>query len=65
MAAKWLVGTSGFYYDHWRGKFYPEKLADLAADLKEIYIYFNNDIEGFAVSNATTLRGYLQGVRDS
>ena len=42
-----------------------EKLADVAADLKEIYIYCNNDIEGFAVSNATTLRGYLQGVRDS
>ncbi len=65
MAAKWLVGTSGFVYDHRRGRFYPEKLADLAADLEEIYIYFNNDMEAFAISNATTLRGYLQTGRDS
>ncbi len=26
MAAKTLVGTSGFVYDHWRSRFYPEKL---------------------------------------
>jgi uncharacterized protein YecE (DUF72 family) len=24
---KWNIGCSGFYYNHWRGKFYPEKLA--------------------------------------
>ncbi len=53
MAAKWLAGTSGFVYDHWRGRFYPGKLADSAAGLKEIYIYFNNDTEGFAANNAT------------
>ncbi len=100
MAAKWLVGTSGFFYDHWRSRFYPEKLAkakwlefyathfatvelnssfyrlpseaafanwrdSTPADLKEIYIYFNNDAEAFAISNATTIRGYLQAGRDS
>ena len=25
--AKYLIGTSGWHYDHWRGSFYPEKLA--------------------------------------
>jgi uncharacterized protein YecE (DUF72 family) len=64
MVAKILIGMSGFVYDHWRGLFYPEKLANLAANLKEIYIYFNNDAEAFAVRNAITLRGYLQTRRD-
>ncbi len=27
MSAKVHVGTSGFYYDHWRGLFYPEDLS--------------------------------------
>jgi len=27
MSVRVYVGTSGFYYDHWRGVFYPEKLA--------------------------------------
>ncbi len=27
MAAKVLVGTSGYVYDHWRQRFYPEKLS--------------------------------------
>jgi len=25
--AKWWIGCSGFHYNHWRGSFYPEKLA--------------------------------------
>ena len=25
--AKWWIGCSGFHYKHWRGIFYPEKLA--------------------------------------
>ncbi len=29
--------------------------------LKEIYIYFNNDVEAFAIKNAVTLREYLEG----
>lgn len=24
--AKWFIGCSGFHYDHWRGKFYPDDL---------------------------------------
>ncbi len=24
---EWHIGCSGFHYDHWRGRFYPEKLA--------------------------------------
>ncbi len=39
---------------------WAKRLADLVANLREVYIYFNNDVEGFALSNATTLRGYLQ-----
>ena len=72
----YYIGTSGWHYDHWRHRFYPEKLAkakwlefyagwakrlaSLAANLKAVYIYFNNDAEAFAVRNAVTLRGYLQ-----
>ena len=40
---------------------WAEKLANIATGLTEIYIYFNNDIDGFAVYNAKTLRGYLGG----
>ena len=38
----------------------PLKLADLTANLKTVYVYFNNDAEAFAVRNAITLRNYLQ-----
>ena len=27
LSKKIIIGTSGFYYEHWRGVFYPEKLA--------------------------------------
>lgn len=27
MKTEYYLGCSGFYYDHWRGRFYPEKLA--------------------------------------
>ncbi|MBI4286368.1 MAG: DUF72 domain-containing protein [Chloroflexi bacterium] len=39
---------------------WAKKLADLASQRKALYAYFNNDAEGYAVSNALTLRGYLQ-----
>jgi len=39
---------------------WAKRLADLAANLKAVYIYFNNDAEAFAVRNAMTLRDYLQ-----
>ena len=40
---------------------WAERLANLAANLKAVYIYFNNDAEAFAVRNAITLRAYLEG----
>ncbi len=39
---------------------WAERLSALAAKLKTVYIYFNNDAGGYAVSNAMTLRGYLE-----
>jgi len=42
---------------------WAKRLAGLAADLKAIYIYFNNDVQGFAVKNALTLHSYLQDLR--
>jgi uncharacterized protein YecE (DUF72 family) len=69
-----LVATADFAYVRFHGSsrlysscYSDEELADwvkkltsLAADLQAAYIYFNNDIEGFAVSNAITLRRYLE-----
>ena len=39
---------------------WAKRIANLAVNLKTIYIYFNNDVEGFAVKNAMTLRSYLE-----
>ena len=69
-----LVVTTDFAYVrfHGSGQLYSscysdkeladwaKKIANLATALKVAYIYFNNDIEGFAVRNAETLRSYLQ-----
>jgi uncharacterized protein YecE (DUF72 family) len=43
---------------------WAKKLASLAAKLKAVYIYFNNDAEAFAVRNAITLGNYLQRTRE-
>jgi len=56
-------GSTGLYFSCYADEEladWVKKLANLAANLKEIYIYFNNDAEAFAVRNALTLRGYLQ-----
>jgi len=69
-----LVATADFAYIRFHGStglysscYSNEELADwakrltnLAASVKVLYIYFNNDAEAFAVRNAVTLRGYLQ-----
>jgi len=69
-----LLATADFAYIRFHGgselyaSCYPDeeladwarRLADLAVNLKAVYIYFNNDAEAFAVSNAITLGGYLQ-----
>ena len=39
---------------HW-----AKKIKDLAAGLKAVYVYFNNDAEVFAVKNALSLSHYL------
>ncbi len=68
-----LVATAGFAYIRFHGSagLYASKYSDeeleswakkvkkLAANLEAVYIYFNNDAEGFAVENAQTLSRYL------
>ena len=39
---------------------WARRLADLAKNLKKVYVYFNNDVQGFALRNAVTLRDYLE-----
>ncbi len=74
-----LVTTADFAYIRFHGStglysscYSDEKLADwatrlanLAANLKAIYIYFNNDAEAFAVRNAITLRRYLETAKEN
>jgi uncharacterized protein YecE (DUF72 family) len=38
---------------------WAKKIKILAKKLESVYIYFNNDIAGYALDNARTLRGYL------
>jgi len=69
-----LVATADFAYVRFHGSTglysscytdeeladWAKRLANLAANLKAVYIYFNNDAEAFAVRNAITLRAYLE-----
>jgi len=58
-------GSTGLYFSCYSDEEladWSKRLASLAANLKAIYIYFNNDAEAFAVRNAITLRGYLQAI---
>ena len=55
-------GSEGLYSSCYSGEEladWAKRLTNLAATLKEIYIYFNNDIGGYAVDNAGTIRRYL------
>ncbi|MFH0914355.1 MAG: DUF72 domain-containing protein [Chloroflexota bacterium] len=70
-----VVATADFAYIRFHGsaslyssEYTDEELADwagklksLAAGLEAVYIYFNNDVAGFAVKNAFTLRRLLEG----
>jgi uncharacterized protein YecE (DUF72 family) len=38
-------------------------IATLASGLAAVYIYFNNDVAGFALKNAMTIRDYLETKR--
>ena len=69
-----LVATADFAYIRFHGSAglysscysdseladWAKRLSDMAAKLKAVYIYFNNDLEAFAVRNAETIRRYLQ-----
>ena len=56
-------GSTGLYSSCYSDEELAEwarRLAGLAPEVKEAYIYFNNDAETFAVRNAMTLGDYLQ-----
>ncbi|MCK4273319.1 MAG: DUF72 domain-containing protein [Dehalococcoidales bacterium] len=69
-----LLATADFAYIRFHGRdslyssFYSDeeladwagRIGDLAVNLDSVYIYFNNDIEGFALKNAATIRDYLE-----
>ena len=69
-----LVATADFAYVRFHGStelysscysdeelaHWAKRLKDLATNLKEVYIYFNNDAGAFAVKNAMTLGNYLE-----
>jgi uncharacterized protein YecE (DUF72 family) len=39
---------------------WAKRIADLAKGLDSVYIYFNNDVQGFAIRNAATIRRFLE-----
>jgi len=39
---------------------WAKKIAFLAKNLEDVYIYFNNDVQGHALDNSKTIRGYLE-----
>jgi len=69
-----LVATANFTYVRFHGSTglysscysddeladWARRLAGLAPEVREVYIYFNNDAEAFAVKNARTLRDYVE-----
>jgi uncharacterized protein YecE (DUF72 family) len=69
-----LVATSDFAYIRLHGStelyssdysdgelaLWAERIKSLAANLKEVYIYFNNDVGAFATKNAVALGNYLE-----
>jgi len=53
------------YYSNEALADWAKRIADLAVNLDSVYIYFNNDVEGFAVKNAVTIRDYLEKGRQN
>jgi uncharacterized protein YecE (DUF72 family) len=41
---------------------WASRIAELPSALESVYIYFNNDVAGYALANAATLRGSLEEV---
>ena len=51
-------GSSGLYFSCYSDeelKDWAQKISALGKDLETVYIYFNNDAQGFAIRNAQTL----------
>lgn len=59
-------GSTGLYFSCYSDEEltdWAKRLANLAPDLKALYVYFNNDAEAFAIRNAITLGNYLQRLK--
>ncbi len=55
-------GSSGLYYSCYSDeelKDWARRISELAKDLDTVYVYFNNDAEGYAIENAQTLTQIL------
>ena len=55
-------GSSGLYWSCYSDEEledWVQKISALGKDLDTVYIYFNNDAQGFAIRNANTLAGKL------
>ena len=69
-----LLATADFAYIRFHGRdslyssCYTEnelaewanRIAGLSEDLESVYIYFNNDVSGYALKNTVTIRKYLE-----
>jgi len=58
-------GSSGLYFSFYSNEEledWARRISGLAKDLDTVYIYFNNDAEGFAIKNAQTMAERLQSL---
>jgi uncharacterized protein YecE (DUF72 family) len=69
-----LLATTDFAYIRFHGRdnlysscytdeelsVWANNISELAAKLETVYIYFNNDVAGYALKNAVTLRDHLE-----
>lgn len=56
-------GSGGLYCSNYSDKElanWTKKIVDLGKNLKSVYVYFNNDVAGYALDNARTLRRFLK-----
>jgi len=55
-------GSAGLYSSNYSNReisSWAKKISDLGKSLKAVYIYFNNDIAGYAINNARTLMRFI------
>jgi len=55
-------GSAGLYSSNYSDRelsSWAKKIADVGKSLKAVYIYFNNDIAGYALNNARTLMQFI------